>query len=323
MPAREDRSIGEAGHVIILPLREVTGAPSRPPIPAFRRPHSLAAMDDDSQQPVSQVEYWGGAGGRRWVALQDLLDDLYRPLEDRFVDAVVEADSGGRVLDVGCGTGATTVAAAQRLGDGGDCTGVDVSGPMLAAARERAQREGVGARFVEADAQRHAFEAATFDVVASRFGVMFFDDPVAAFANLRRATRRGGALRAIVWRSPEDNPFMTTSEHAAAGLVTFPPKVPDAPGPFAFADPNRVRGILEGSGWTDVGFERIDEVCSMDERDLAHYVGGLGSLGRALADADEATRDRVVKAVLPAYEPYVAGGQARFNAACWLVSARA
>ncbi len=190
---------------------------------------------------------------------------------------------------------------------------------MLAAARERADDDGVSATFVLADAQRQRFEPASFDVIASRFGVMFFDDPVAAFANLHGATRPDGALRVIVWRSPDENPSMTTAERAAAGLVEIPPRVPDAPGPFAFADSERVHGILERSGWSAIGFEPIDEVCAMDERDLPRYVGGIGTLGRVLADADAATRDRVVGAVLPAFDRFREGGQVRFPAACWLV----
>src|SRR3954451_16782697 len=219
-------------------------------------------MDDAEQDQNLQAEYWGGAGGRRWGELQDLLDGLYAPLARRFVEMVVDADVGGRLLDVGCGTGATTVAAAHRLGDAGECTGVDLSEPMLAAARVRAEHEGTHVAFVLADAQRHAFVPASFDVIASRFGVMFFDDPVAAFANLRTATRTGGALRVIVWRGPEENPSMTTSERAAAGMVTFPPTVPGAPGPFALADTDRVAGILQQAGWSDVGFEPMDEICA-------------------------------------------------------------
>jgi SAM-dependent methyltransferase len=279
---------------------------------------------EDSEQVVNQqAAYWSGEGGRRWVELQGLLDEIYQPLTDRFVDAVVGTGEGGRVLDVGCGTGATTVAAARRLGAEGECTGVDVSEPMLDAARARAEGEGVAVSFVLADAQRHQFEPASFDVVASRFGVMFFDDSVEAFDNLRRATRPGGALRIIVWRSADENPSMTTSEHAAAGLVEFPPKVPGAPGPFSFADSDHVETSLRRSGWTDVGFDKVDVEISMAEVDLPRYVGGLGALGRALAGKDQETRDRVVNAVLPAYERFIDGGRVRFVAACWLVSARA
>ena len=252
-----------------------------------------------------------------------MLDELFRPLERELVDAVTGAGAGDRVLDVGCGTGATTVALARSLGPSSACTGIDISEPMVAAARLRAEREGVAARFVVADAQRHHFEPAGFDAVASRFGVMFFADAVEAFANLRAATRSGGELRLIVWRSAEDNPFMTAAEQAAAPLLTLPPREPGAPGQFAFADPRHVRAVLEQSGWTGVDLEPIDAPCTMPERELVGYLTRLGAVGRALADVDASTRDRIADAVRPAFDPYVDGTEVRFVAACWLVAGRA
>src|SRR6185312_8436149 len=144
-------------------------------------------------------------------------DQTYQPIEDLLVDAVASGTTR-RVLDVGCGTGGTTVAVARRLGPSGRCTGVDISEPMIAAARARAEREGASVDFVVADAQTHAFERERFDAIISRFGVMFFNDPVAAFTNLRRAARAGAVLRAVVWRDAAENPFMTTAERAAAPL---------------------------------------------------------------------------------------------------------
>jgi SAM-dependent methyltransferase len=202
--------------------------------------------------------------------------------------------------------------------------GIDISEPMLAMARARAEREGVPATFVSADAQTHAFEPASFDLIISRFGVMFFDDPVRAFANLRGAMKRGGELRAITWRSPAENSFMTTAERAAAPLLpAMPPRRPDAPGQFAFADEGRVRHILEESGWAGIELRRLDAECVMPENALNLYVTRLGPVGMALQDADDATRTRVTQAVRAAFAPFIRGGEARFTVACWMVCARA
>src|SRR5688572_2188776 len=143
-----------------------------------------------------QNRLWNGPAGMAWVEAQESLDRLFRPFEDLLV-AEVAGTGARRVLDVGCGTGATTLAAARSLGAGGHCEGVDVSGPMVELARARAARESLPAVFTVADAQAHAFAPGFFDLVISRFGVMFFEDPTQAFANLRRATREGGQMRCI------------------------------------------------------------------------------------------------------------------------------
>ena len=158
----------------------------------------------------------------------------------------------------------------------------------------------------------------------SRFGVMFFDDSVRAFANLRRATRAGGELRCVVWRSPDENPFMTTAERAAAPLLpSVPSRVPDAPGQFAFADATRVRRILEESGWAGIEIQPITVACTMPASALNQYATRFGPLGRVLDEADERTRARVVEAVLAAFTPYVHDAEVRYDAACWMIAARA
>jgi len=279
-------------------------------------------MDGQHDTENKEAALWNGVSGNAWVEMQEILDRLFHPMEQLLVDAVASGPAG-RVLDVGCGTGGTTVAIARQLGTAGDCTGIDISEPMLAAARRRAERDGVPARFICADAQRYRFEPPTYDMVVSRFGVMFFDDFVEAFTNLRRATTQGGALRIIAWRGVAENPFMTTAERAAAPLVTIPPRPPDGPGQFAFADENRVRSILEQSGWSGIDFQPIDVVCTMSEKDLPVYLSRLGALGRTLAEMDESTCARIVAAVLPAFEPYIDGSDIQFTAACWMVSASA
>jgi SAM-dependent methyltransferase len=269
-----------------------------------------------------QQALWNGRSGEAWVAEQALLDRLLQPFETLLVSAA--AETGARdLLDVGCGTGATTLAAARRLGSGARCTGVDISAPMLALARKRAEQDRLPARFILADAEDHPFPPAAFDLILSRFGVMFFADPVAAFANLRRAARPGGALRFFVWRGPEDNPYMTTAERAAAPFLDLPPRSTDAPGQFAFARQECVRRILAESGWREIAVEPLDIECRMTEAELEAYFTRLGPVGMAIDDADPDTRLRIVAAARAAFAPFVENGEVRFIAACWSVAAQA
>jgi hypothetical protein len=158
-----------------------------------------------------------------------------------------------------------------------------------------------------------------FDWVISRFGVMFFDDPVAAFANLARA---GRGLRVITWRTAEENPFMTTAERAAKPLLPdLPPRDLNGPGQFAFGEPETVRAILTQAGWEDVDLQPLDAECTMPASELEGYLTRLGPVGMALSGADEDTKDRVVEVLRPAFAPYVHGDEVRFTAACWLITA--
>jgi SAM-dependent methyltransferase len=272
---------------------------------------------------TSQKDLWNGRSGHAWVAEQALLDRLLQPFEAVLARAAV--DAGARdVLDVGCGTGATTLAIARLVGDHGRCTGIDISEPMIALARARAERDRLPAEFILADAQDHALAPAAYDLIVSRFGVMFFDDPVAAFANLRRAARPGGSLRFLAWRGGADNPFMTTAERAAAPfLPDLPPRLPDAPGQFAFADGGRVARILAESGWSEIAVDPLDKVCTMREAELETYYSRIGPVGMALDEVDPATRARILDALRAAFAPFVEDGTVRFTAACWSVGARA
>lgn len=271
-----------------------------------------------------QAEQWNTTSGPIWAEMQAVLDRMLAPFEARLTEGAFPGE-GRAVLDIGCGAGATTLAMARRLGRQGRCLGVDISAPLVDAARARAAAEGLaGAAFVVADAQTHAFEPGAFDAVISRFGVMFFDDPQAAFANIRRAARPDGRLTFIAWRSPAENPFMTAAAMAVAPIVgPSQPPAPGAPGQFAFADGGRVGGILAASGWRDVDVRPLDEACVVAEADLMAYALKLGPAGLALRDADEATREAAAGLLTQALAPYVAEGRARFTAACWLVTARA
>jgi len=280
-------------------------------------------VDLAQQNNHEQSLLWNGIGGEAWVELQDLLDSTFKPIEELLADEISAAPDC-RVLDVGCGTGATTLAVAQRLGAKGFCVGVDISAPMLAAARTRAEKKGAHAAFILADAQDHAFEPASFDRIMSRFGVMFFSDVVRAFTNLRRAAKDGAEMRLAVYRSPAENPFMITAEGAAGSLLpNLPPRQPNAPGQFAFADQHRLQRILEESGWAEINIRPIDVACALPEKELVRYFTRLGPLGRILPETDEPTRSRVIETVRASFDPFVHGADVRFNAACWMVGARA
>jgi SAM-dependent methyltransferase len=286
-------------------------------------PRYHSAVPNLPPPPDDQAALWNGPGGRAWVALQELLDQVLQPFEDLLVGAVPLAP-GARLLDVGCGTGSTTLAFARRLGADGICTGVDISAPMITLAKTRAERESARPTFVLADAQTHPFAPASFDAIVSRFGVMFFDDPVAAFANLRRAASDRAQLRFIAWRSGEENPFMTTAERAATPfLPELPARRPDGPGQFAFGDRQRVQQILRDSGWADIDVQPIDVPCAMSETDLIRYVSQLGPVGRVLAEADDQTRAQVMERIRPAFDAYKDEGEVRFIGACWMVGGRA
>jgi ubiquinone/menaquinone biosynthesis C-methylase UbiE len=282
------------------------------------------AIVDAIQQPnAQQSAMWNGCAGRGWVEAQESLDRLFAPFEELIVEAVATRGAT-RVLDIGCGTGSTTLAIARQVAArGGAAVGLDISEPMIALAEVRAGLAAAPPRFIRADAQTYSFEPASFDMIVSRFGTMFFDDSVHAFANLRRAAAAGAALHTLVWRSPADNPFMTAAERAAAPfLPQIPARKPDEPGQFAFADRERVYSILEKSGWSEIDIQPLDVECTLPAHELDDYIARLGPLGRVLQQQDELARKRIVAAVRAAFEPYVHGAEIRFTAACWTVCAR-
>lgn len=267
-----------------------------------------------------QATHWNAAAGRNWVEMQPVLDRMFAGLLPPLLDAVAPG-AGARILDIGCGAGALTLAAADRAGPSADCLGLDISEPLVAAAR--AEAGGIpNARFELADAQIHDFAPGGFDTVLSRFGVMFFDDPVAAFANIRRATRPGGALRFAAWRSPKDNPFMRVGRQAALPFVDLPLPDPEAPGQFAFADRERVQSILSASGWRDIAIEPLDVPCSISVRDLPTYTTRLGPLGPLWAEFPPDLQSRLAEALREAFDVFVTGDEAVFTAGCWLVAAK-
>ena len=273
---------------------------------------------------AEQITYWNEQGGPRWVKLQEALDRQLASFGHIVMDRLA-IGSGERVLDVGCGCGETTLELARRVGPAGSVVGADISAVMLERARERGR--GVGnVEFLVADAQTHAFAPASFDAVFSRFGVMFFGDPRAAFANLARAMKPGGRLGFHCWKRLLDNPWMTVPFFAALEHLPPPtPPPPDAPGPFAFADADRVRGILTDAGLAEIEFEsRTDpmELGSGTLDDAVDFALQMGPTSIALREATPETVAKVRASVRAALAPYRTADGVRLDTSSWVVTAR-
>lgn len=274
---------------------------------------------------AEQIRYWNEVAGPRWVSQNERLDHMIGALGTAAIERAAPAP-GERVIDVGCGCGSTSLEIARRAGTAGSVLGVDISAPMLGVARERASAANV--RFETADAQTHAFPAASFDLVFSRFGVMFFADPTAAFRNLRGALRPSGRIVFLCWQALARNPWMTVPLAALASVVPLPPPPPpDAPGPFSFGDPERVRGILSSAGFGEIAFEPLEQKvwiggkgASLDES--AQFALQLGPAGAAFRDAAPEQRDRVAKVVRDALAAHATPDGVPMDAVAWVVRAR-
>jgi SAM-dependent methyltransferase len=276
---------------------------------------------------AEQAKFWNDTAAPKWLAYQRVLDEQIGPLGRRVMDRARVA-RGERVLDVGCGCGTTSLELAARVGPDGAVLGVDLSAPMLARAEEQARAAGAGnVRFLRADAQTQAFERGAFDLVFSRFGIMFFADPPAAFANLRTALRPGGRLAFVCWQPVTENPWVLVPLGAAAQHIPLPPPpAPGAPGPFALGDPEDVRRVLAGGGFADVALEDVREMLSVgggSVDDAVELLLELGPTGAALREADPAARPRVAAAVREALVPFATRGRVRLPSAAWIVTARA
>jgi SAM-dependent methyltransferase len=280
------------------------------------------------QDNSAQIAYWNDKAAETWTAFQERLDALFTPLTALALDAAAPAE-GERVTDIGCGCGATVLALADRVGPTGHVLGVDVSEPMSNRARQRVAAAGLNnAKVIVSDAAGHAFARADSDLLFSRFGVMFFADPAAAFANLRRAARPGGRLLCAVWRPVADNSWFSVPLAAARLLLPPPaPSDPEAPGPFALANRERTAGILSTAGWRDVHFIRQDVPMKLAEAGqlerAADFATRMGPLARLLADADDDVRGKVRLAVADALRVYDQPTGIALTGSVWLVSATA
>jgi SAM-dependent methyltransferase len=276
-----------------------------------------------NSQNAAQSEAWNGESGLRWVTRADERDAVLAPVADAVLSAAGLAH-GSTVLDVGCGCGATTLAAAARVGAPGSVTGIDLSAPMLDLARRRADAAGSDTTtFLHADAQDHAFEPATFDLAISRFGTMFFADPTAAFTNIGAALRPGGRLCLATWQPLTANEWLMVPGAALLRHTELPAATPDGPGMFAQSEPAVVSDTLRAAGFTQVHLDPVEVTFALGPIDVAvDYLADSGP-GRLLLDSipDGEPRQAALADVRAALTGHERDGLVRLRAGIWIITA--
>ncbi|MCW6532231.1 methyltransferase domain-containing protein [Sphingomonas sp. MMSM20] len=281
-----------------------------------------------AEQNDDQVTDWNDQSGERWVVHQARLDAMLAVFGQVAIEAAAPA-KGERVLDVGCGAGASSLALAARVGSAGQVLGVDISEPLIGRARALAPKDSP-ALFRVADASSAELPDGRFDILFSRFGVMFFDDPTGAFAHMRRALQPGGRVAFVCWRGATENDWMRLPMSAIKGIVPpTAPADPEAPGPFSFGDWGRVARILTGAGFTDIAIAPFDAAVPFGEggtRDAAiddavHMALEAGPLSRVLADQPDDIRTRISAAVRAAFAALPGERSVMISGAAWIVTA--
>ena len=277
-------------------------------------------------QNADQIAYWNGPAGQRWTDRQAVQDVLLAPVSDLLIDRA-RVGAGERVVDVGCGCGSTTIALAQRTGPAGHVLGIDISAPMLARARQVAP-PGSPVDFVLADATVYPFDPAGFDLLTSRFGVMFFAEPAVSFANMRNGLKPSGRLAFACWREPRENPWMMAPMQAVWRHVPkLPPPGPEEPGPFAFASEARVHRILGEAGFSGIAMEpcqlTLDVAVGRGLDAAVEAVVEIGPASRALEGHPEEVRVAAKNSVREALAPFVVGQTVPLGGSIWIVTARA
>jgi len=275
-------------------------------------------------QNADQIAYWNGPAGQRWADRQQAQDILLGPVAEILVDRARPLP-GERVLDVGCGSGATSFAFARKVAPNGHVLGIDISDPMLTRARASTPA-GLPVEFMLADATVYPFEAASFDLLTSRFGVMFFADPVLSFTNMRKALRPSGRLAFACWREPRENPWMMVPLQAVyKHAPKLPQQGPDDPGPFAFASEQRVKAILSEAGFGDIKMEPCNLALDIAiGRGLDAAVQGaleIGPANRALEGQPAEVRAAAVQSIREAVAPFAKGDAVALPGSIWIVTA--
>ncbi|QWP79126.1 methyltransferase domain-containing protein [Lysobacter sp. K5869] len=279
---------------------------------------------------AEQIDYWNGPVGQRWLTYNDWLDERTAAYGRAAFEAAAP-QPGEAVLDIGCGAGATSFELARAVGASGAVTGVDISAPLLGRARERAAAQGLAVEFREADASRPGFAPQSFDLLFSRFGVMFFDDPTAAFAELRKTLKPGGRLAFACWQGPELNDWYERPLAAIAHILERTPVDTRQPGPFAFSDPDHIREVLTDAGFAGVELKPFATPFYLGRGatreamadDAMEQVFRVGPIARLLEPQSEEINARARAAIRASLLELAGDDRLEVGGAVWVVTARA
>jgi SAM-dependent methyltransferase len=266
---------------------------------------------------AEQAEFWNGRMGDAWVSVEDNIDNMLAPLTESAISRLAPA-AGQRIIDIGCGCGSTSIMIADQ---GAEVWGIDISDTMIRQANSKNSK----VTFSVADAASLSFEA-KYDAIFSRFGIMFFSDPEAAFKNLKSALKPGGRLVFLCWQTPAKNPWMAMAAQALQPYQPddLPPPDPTAPGPFSLADPDRTKKLFTAAGFTDISIENIEREIYLgkDVDEAIEFQRHVGPLSALLAETEASMHDELIGVVRGVFEPLVDSQGIKLPAAVWLVDAR-
>jgi SAM-dependent methyltransferase len=277
-------------------------------------------MKTPAELAADQAAFWNGPGGKMWIASYERIQKSIAGFSDQVL-AAAAAKPGEKVLDIGCGTGTTTGKLASAVGGEGHVLAVDISEPLVKVAREQ---KLLNATFAVSDAATYPFDPGVFDLVFSRFGVMFFADPVVAFKNLQRALKPTGRLVFVCWRTPQENPWgLVPMQAALPHLPPYERPGPEEPGQYAFGDRARVERILKAAGFGVPTFQKLDQMSWMgkDVPEVLDNLGKFGPLARLFGEATPEQAAKAKEAIAVALAPHATPEGVTLAAACWLVSA--